>query len=105
MLVTADEPGISTYRVEVSGWDRYQAFFVEKCELEWSEETGKRVTLARALRPGTMIFVRLLQPVSADQPFPVAYYAEQTGVTSDGQNQFRLSQVRPSTGEEKRSQR
>jgi hypothetical protein len=98
MLLTAACPVVSTYCVEVSGWDSFQTFFVEKCELEWNKETGKHVTLLRSLRPGTMIFVRLLQPTSSDQSFPVPYRAEPTGVVSDEQHQFRVSQVHPYTG-------
>jgi hypothetical protein len=97
MPMTAVRPVVSTYPVEVSGWDGFQAFFVEKCELEWSEETGKQVTLTRSLRPGTMIFVRLLQPTSSEQSFPVPYRAEHTGANSGRQYQFSLSQILPST--------
>jgi hypothetical protein len=95
--MTAARPVISTYPVEVSGWDGFQAFFVEKCELEWSEETGKQVTLTRSLRPGTMIFVRLLQPTSSEQSFPVPYRTERTDANAFGQYRFSLSQVLPTT--------
>lgn len=84
MPMTAVRPVVSTYPVEVSGWDGFQAFFVEKCELERSAETGKQVTLARSRRPGTMLFVRLLQPTSSEQSFPVPYRAERSGANSDG---------------------
>jgi hypothetical protein len=99
MLLTAAHPAVGTYGVEVSGWDTSQTFFVEKCELEWGEESGKLVTISRSLRPGTMIFVRLLRPTSPDQSFPVPYRVELTGIRSEGQNQFRLSQIQPSIGQ------
>lgn len=85
----------STYRVEVSGWDSSHNFFVEKAELEWDEENDKRVTISRLLCPGTMIFVRLLQPVSPDRACPVAYQAEHIAITPEEQHQFRLKQVQP----------
>ena len=98
MLLSARDPMVSAYRVEVSGWDSSQSFFVEKAELKWSEETGKRLTLARALRPGSMIFVRLLQAMTLDRSSPVAYQAELVGTLPDGQHQFRLNEVQPRTG-------
>lgn len=104
MLLTAADPVVSVYHVEVSGWDSFQTFFVEKCALEWNEESGKHVTLARSLHPGTMIFVRLLQPTSSDQSFPVPYRAEHTGVNPDGQNHFCLSKVHPRTDVDRLSQ-
>jgi hypothetical protein len=42
-----------------------------------------------------MIFLRLLQPMSADRSLPVAYHAQPTGVTPEGQQQFRLNQIQP----------
>ena len=45
-------PLASTYSVEVSGWDHSHAFFVERSELTWSEETGKLLMLSRRLPPG-----------------------------------------------------
>ena len=82
----------STYRVEVSGWDHDKAFFVENSELEWSED-GKQVTLTRTLNEGAVVFLRLLQPMSADRSNPVAYEAELVSATTRGQRQFRLRRV------------
>lgn len=45
MLLTVQRPITNSYPVEVSGWDDQQSFFVERCELEWKEETGKHLTL------------------------------------------------------------
>lgn len=96
MLVTAAQTGVRAYRVEISGWDSSQTFFVDHCELEWSEKSGKLVTTWRSLRPGTMVFVRLLHPTSAEQPFPVAYRIEPVGLNNkDRANRFRLTQVDP----------
>lgn len=95
MLLTAQRPLTDTYSVEASGWDSAQSFFVEKAELEWNEATGKHVTLTRSLAPGSMIFLRLLQPMSPDRSLPVAYHAQPVGVTPEGQQQFRLNQIEP----------
>lgn len=95
MLFVSQRPITDTYTVEASGWDSAQSFFVEKAELEWNEATGKHLTLTRSLWPGSMIFLRLLQPMSADRSLPVAYHAQPTGVTREGQKQFRLNQIQP----------
>jgi hypothetical protein len=96
--LTAQHPITDTYPVEVSGWDSAQSFFVEKSELEWNEETGKHLTLSRSLVPGSMIFLRLLQPMSPERSLPVAYHAQSIGVSPEGQQQFRLSQIQPNCG-------
>jgi hypothetical protein len=97
MLLPISAPVISTYCVEVSGWDNSKSFFTEKSELEWSEEAGKRIKLSRALPKGTMIFVRLLQPTVSDSPSTVAYWAEFMATTPEGFHQFHLKQVQPRT--------
>src|SRR5262249_59949047 len=76
MQLTERQPLAGTYSVEVSGWDSSHSFFVEKSELCWNEETGKQLSLYRQLRPGAMIFVRLLLPIDSEPSFPVAYEAE-----------------------------
>jgi len=94
---TAQDQVTDSYPVEASGWDSTQSFFVEKSELEWNEVTGKHLTLSRSLCPGSMLFLRLLQPISRDRSLSVAYQAEHIGVTPDGQQQFRLSQIQPNS--------
>ena len=81
--------------MEVSGWDVSHIFFVEKSELSWSEANGKQIALTRALSPGTMIFVRLLQATSADRSVAVPYQAEQLASTSEGMWQFRIHRAEP----------
>lgn len=95
MLLTAREPLTSNYSVEVSGWDKAHSFFVERSELYWNEETGKFLALSRLLCPGTMIFVRLLQPTAAERTFPVAYQAEPMASTPEGQQMFRVTRMEP----------
>jgi len=93
--LTAEHPTINSCTVEASGWDSAHTFFVENCELEGNEETGKYLTLTHAPRRGSMIFLRILQPTSPGRSSPVAYRAQPIGVTHKGQQQFRLKQVRP----------
>jgi hypothetical protein len=93
MILTSEHPAANLYRVEVSGWDDNKAFFVENSELEWTEDSGKQVTLNHGLSNGAVIFLRLLQPISNDRSHPVAYEAELVTKTDDGLGQFRLRPV------------
>lgn len=93
MILTAEHPSANLYRVEVSGWDENKAFFVENSELEWTEDSGKQVTLNCSLSRGAVIFPRLLQPISNDRSNPVAYEAELVTRTEEGPRQFRLRPV------------
>jgi hypothetical protein len=93
MILTSEHPAANLYRVEVSGWDDNKAFFVENSELEWTEDSGKQVTLNHGLSNGAVIFLRLLQPISSDRSHPVAYEAELVTKTDDGLGQFRLRPV------------
>ena len=97
MSLSARFPITSLYRVEVSGWDKSQTFFVEKSELEWNEESGKHVTLASAVSDGSVVFLRLIQPLSADRSQSVPYETEFLTITPEGHNQFRLHPVNPRT--------
>jgi hypothetical protein len=81
--------------VEVSGWDSTEDFFVEKCELEWNEQSGKQVTLKRALNDGAVLLVRLLQASEAERSHAVVYEAARVGQTKSGLYQFRLDRVVP----------
>ena len=83
------------YRVEVSGWDTNQDFFVEKAELEWSEGAGKLVLLKRAVAPGALVFLRLLDPTSPDRVHPVPYRAEPVSESVNGSYRVRLLPARP----------
>ena len=97
MILTAEQPAVNlasnVYRVEVSGWDDNKAFFVENSELEWTDQYGKQVTLHRGLNDRAVIFLRLLQPISADRSRPVPYQAEMVARTEEGQRQFRLHPI------------
>ena len=102
MMLSGHYAIASTYRVEVSGWDKNQAFFVEKSELEWSEECGKQLLLTRAIPDGALIFLRMIASMSVDRSDPVAYETEFVETTPDGLHQFRLHPVSPRMAEPER---
>jgi len=83
------------YRVEVSGWDENEAFFVEKSDLSWDEFAGKHISLERMLPDGAMVFVRTLHAEGSLQAPPVVYKVEFIGCDPDGHHQSRLSEVQP----------
>ena len=85
----------TVYRVEVSGWDTAQSFFVEKADLEWSCGSQKRLTLRREVRQDAILFVRLFQPVSPDRSDPVPYAVERVGRISGEEWQLQLKHVEP----------
>lgn len=95
MELATDQSLSTTYSVEVSGWDRSNAFFVERSELHWTEETGKQLTLTHQISAGAMVFVRLLQPIDGDRAFPVAYEVELLSGASERPQQFRLKRAMP----------
>jgi hypothetical protein len=88
-------PVTRLYSIEVSGWDCKKQFFVERCELQWNEESGKQVGLRRAVNDNAILLVRLVQGDDADRSQPVAYEAEGMGRTKTGMYQFRLNGVAP----------
>ncbi len=60
------------YRIEISGWDMDENFFVGKTDLEWSK-SEKKVRLQHAPRKGALVFVRLLGEAKQGSAYPVAY--------------------------------
>ena len=93
MILTAEDPAVNLYRVEVSGWDDNKAFFVENSHLLWGAESGKQVTLNRGLAKGSVVFLRLLQPIGKDRSRPVPYEAEMVARNEEGGWQFRLRPI------------
>src|SRR5262245_3323570 len=100
MAVVSQDVAVA-YRVEVSGWDDAQEFFVEKTDLHWSEGTGEHVLLSRVVSPGALLFLRLLHPTSLDRVHPIPYQAdpEASGETPSGPYLVRLLQAHPRTRE------
>jgi hypothetical protein len=86
----------SSYRVEVSGWDASENFFVEKATLEWRGGEQKEISLPVKLHEGCVLFVRLLQPTAAAINVPIAYQAAKVA-NKDSKGFFRvcLAQLRP----------
>jgi hypothetical protein len=95
MIVSETLAPSDSYRVEVSGWDENQAFFVEKSDLAWDDFAGKHISLQRMLPDGAMVFIRTLQPQGLSQTPPVVYKVEFVGCDPDGHHQFRLNPVLP----------
>lgn len=87
------------YRVEVSGWDSRQEFFVEKTDLEWTDESGKLVLLSHPVAAGSLLFLRLLHPTSLDRLHPIPYQAEPLApaerLADKGQHRVRLLPALP----------
>jgi hypothetical protein len=65
----------NSYRVEVSGWDAGENFFVEKTSLDWRERERKTVALHATVRLDSVLFVRLLGPLGGGADFPVPHRA------------------------------
>jgi len=94
MVLTPDHP--NSYRVEVSGWDASENFFVEKTMLNWGRDEKKEIQLRSSLREGSVVFVRLLQPLASGNNFPVAYQALRIGPrNAEGHSRIHLLQLRP----------
>lgn len=84
-----------SYRVEVSGWDASERFFVEKTSLSWGGEK-KEIHLRSTLREGSVLFVRLLQPLANVTNFPIAYQAQRISARNEeGYARIHLAQLRP----------
>jgi hypothetical protein len=87
---------LNGYRVEVSGWDAKESFFVEKSILAWTENAGKTVALTALVRTGSVLFVRLIQPLGAGKGFPVPYRAVKSEADGDGsRGVITLEQLQP----------
>jgi hypothetical protein len=89
----------TSYRIEISGWDVEQNFFVERANLDWSEDQGKKVQLRHPLCNGAVVFVRLIAPSAPGNSFPIAYQIENVcPAKSSGTWEVRLVQLRPRSG-------
>jgi len=78
-------------RVEVSGWDSDENFFVEKSSLNWDDFTGRHVSLCHMLEDGAMIFVRSMEQFAECKSSPVPYETQFSGCDEAGRFQFRLN--------------
>jgi hypothetical protein len=87
----ASFPAKCLYAVEVSGWDSTQDFFVERCDLEWNESSGKQVALNQRLHESAILFIRHVHAGESGRSHPMVYEAEMVGKTQSGLRQFRLN--------------
>jgi len=84
------------YRIETSGWDQSNEFFVEECIMDWSESSAKKVTLKRQIEEGATLFVRLISPSAGGESFPVVYRAKNVGpARADGSREVEIEETRP----------
>ncbi|MGA3294489.1 MAG: hypothetical protein ABSE45_10965 [Candidatus Acidiferrales bacterium] len=84
-----------SYRVEVSGWDASENFFVENTVLHWSGDEKREITLRPVLREGSVVFIRLLQPFVNIPTFPVPYRAAGVVADANGRTVVRLARLHP----------
>lgn len=83
-------------RVEVSGWDAREDFFVEKTY--FNSEGDKEITLKNSLREGCVLFLRVLEPLSTGSNFPVPYQAVHVERRdAEGRVRVGLERLRPGT--------
>jgi hypothetical protein len=83
------------HAIEVSGWDVAEDFFVEQTRREWTSGAHERVFLHRAVRPATVVFLRLIHPTDLGAAFPVAYQVEDIRKRVGSEFwELRLSQLR-----------
>jgi hypothetical protein len=90
MMIAGTASQQTAYPVEVSGRDEHEDFFVEKTELQSSEQSGKHILLS-----GSVIFLRLIDPTSPERVRPVPYRAEPFETTKEGQCRVRLLSAAP----------
>ena len=93
MLATITETQ-TAYAVEVSAWDSNENFFLEKTELQCAEKPAKRIQMTHAVAPGALVFLRLLDPKSADRAHPMPYVAERVAAGDGGQFRVELAPAR-----------
>ena len=86
----------SLSRVEVSGWDAKEYFFVEKTRFDLQGESWNEITLRSSLRESSVVFVRVLEPLVTGTNSPIAYQAMNIiGRAKDGRARICLERLRP----------
>jgi hypothetical protein len=74
-----------SYRVEVSGWDEKENFFVEKTMLDWSDGMRRRIAVHAPVARDAVVFVRLAQQLGGGSSFPIPYRAVEATPERDGE--------------------
>jgi hypothetical protein len=83
------------YRVEVSGWDLADSFFVEKVLLRLTQDGERVVHLKHPVRAGLVVFLRLMGSGIHFPALPVAYLVtEVTSPEEDGIHRVTLQKLR-----------
>lgn len=96
----ADEKEGGSYRVEVSGWDLGENFFVEKTLLNWDNDGRKEVILRTPLQEGALVFVRLVSETMGNRTIPMTYQVHK--IRKNGSDQGReveLERLHPKLAE------
>jgi hypothetical protein len=89
----------ANYPVEISGWDTQGTFFVVTASLDWNHSDTKTISLRGPLRPGSLVFLRLLLPVSQGNDCRNPYTVEVIeGPDRAGWSKLRLVQLQPRRG-------
>lgn len=78
------------YKIEISGWDFENKFFVENTALRWNEQ-AKKTVLHRRVAPGSMIFVRLAGALDARTSSPVPYEAVSVDGRSNAEEEYEVA--------------
>jgi hypothetical protein len=83
-----------TYRIEASGWDLNDEFFVEKTDLFWDRFGGKKQLLHHTLSSGAVVFIRLAGHEVLEGSAPLIYQVEKAEpIDSNGQCEMQLRQL------------
>ncbi|HLW82540.1 MAG TPA: hypothetical protein VKS20_10930 [Candidatus Acidoferrales bacterium] len=93
-MILADEQ--ETRRVEISGWDTDENFFVERAAIQNAPQGRQRVVLRVQLRVGSLVFLRLSEDFSLDRSVPIAYQVVKLAAnTIRRQHEVELIQLHP----------
>jgi len=90
-----DKANTNRYRVEVSGWDASDAYFVEKTTLDWNGGDEKEINVKPSVREGAIIFVRLLQQFGTVDSLPIAYRAASVRAGENGRTLVKIERLHP----------
>ena len=96
MSVYAEQ--LNSYRVEASGWDASEDFFVENASLTWGSDEMEEIHLRCSLKEGSIVFVRLMRPLTSDDinTIPIPYQVMRVFPRDvNGQARIQLRQLRP----------
>ena len=83
-------------RVEISGWDLAENFFVEETVLRRCDDGSRKVLLRTLVRVGALVFARPSEEPPGDRASPVTYQvATINAKCSTGEQEIQLLQRHP----------